>query len=106
MGWTLVVSQDEAFQREAIARLGTDRPIVGATGEASACNLVHAIDVEQILVDALDDVGRHFLGLLRGLPAARFPRVLVVDPVGRVSRFPTALTIAGACTEEPLKKTA
>lgn len=102
MGWTLVVSQDENFQREALARIGSDRPIVGATGEASACNLVRAVDVERILVDALDDVGRHFLGLLRTLPANRFPHVLVVDPVGRASRFPTAPTIASAYPREQL----
>lgn len=100
MRWTLVVSQDEAFQREAIARIGGDQPIVGATGEASAVNLVRAVEVERILVDALDEVGKHFLGLLSALPARRFPRVVVVDPVQRRSRYETSPTLARALEAE------
>ena len=97
MGWTLVVSQDEGFQREAMSRMGTTgRQAVGALGQASACGLVGAIDIEQILVDAGDDMGRQFLGLLRGLPARRFPNVTVVDPTGRSPRFENAPSLARA----------
>src|ERR1041384_6312759 len=61
MGWMLVVSEDETFQREAILRVRGRQPVVGATGDSSARGLVRAVDVQTILVDALDDVGRRFL---------------------------------------------
>lgn len=102
MGWTLIVSQDEDFQREAMARIGTGRLAVGATGEAAACGLVRAIEVEQILVDALDDVGRQFLGLLRQLPARRFPDVVAVDPTGRSPKFRNSPSLANALAPQEL----
>jgi hypothetical protein len=77
MGWTLVVSEDDQFQREAIAKAGSFH-VVGATGDASARGLVRAIDVERILVDALDDVGRRFLSVLRALPSRALPGVDVI----------------------------
>lgn len=100
VAWTLVVSEDEAFQREAIARLGSSRRIVGATGDAAARGLVRAVDVEQILVDALDDVGLRFLAQLRSLPSRRLPDVVAVDPAGTTPRFRTVTSLAAA--QQPL----
>ena len=82
MGWTLVVSESETFQREAISRLRDERPVVGATGSESARSLVRAVDVEEILVDSRDQVGRDFLATLRNLPRKSLPgvRVVVVGP--------------------------
>lgn len=79
MGWMLVVSEDDDFQRRAIARAGHIR-CVGATGAGAACGLMGSIDVESVLIDALDDVGRRFLSALRHLPkrSLRGVDVLVV----------------------------
>jgi hypothetical protein len=95
MGWTLIVSEDDTFQREAIARAG-ERSIVGATGDSSARSLVRAVNVEQILVDARDDVGRRFLATMRSLPHASLPGIDVVA-VGRIDpRIRSAATLADA----------
>ena len=82
MGWMLVVSEDETFQREAILRVRGRQPVVGATGDSSARGLVRAVDVQTILVDALDDVGRRFLTVLRNVPqrALHDVEVVVVGP--------------------------
>lgn len=89
MGWTLVVSENETFQREAITRLRDQRPVVGATGTESARSLVRAVDVEQILVDSLDQVGRDFLATLRSLPRKSLPGVQVVVVGPADPTFPT-----------------
>ena len=98
MGWMLVVSEDETFQREAIARVGTERPVVGATGDTSARSLVKAVNVDTILVDALDDVGRRFLATLRSLPHQTLPGVdvVVVGPQHAAPTFTTASTLSEA----------
>jgi hypothetical protein len=95
MGWMLIVSSDDNFQREAIVRAGNARAIVGATGEASAYGLVRAVDVETILVDALDDVGRRFLGVLRSIPRTAFPgvKVIPVGPQGSIPSFEAKASI-------------
>ena len=100
MGWTLVVSEDESFQREAIARVGGTRPVVGATGDESARSLVRAVNVDTILVDALDDVGRRFLSVLRSLPHASIPGidVIAVGPQHAAPQFETSPTLATALT--------
>lgn len=97
MGWTLVVSEDDRFQREAIACAGEDTHLVGATGDASARSLVRAIDVSTILVDALDDVGRRFLSVLGLLPSGSLPDidVVVVGPDRRIGRFRTSPSLSG-----------
>lgn len=98
MGWMLVVSEDEGFQREAIARARPGQPIVGATGDESARALVGAIEVEQILIDALDDVGRRFLSALRSLPgsALRAIEVIVIGPDTTIPGFDAEPDIGAA----------
>jgi len=98
MGWMLIVSSDDDFQREAILRAGKARALVGATGEISACSLVGAVDVQTILVDALDDVGRRFLGVLRSLPRTALPgvEVIAVGPQAAIPRFEARASIAQA----------
>lgn len=100
MGWTLIVSENETFQREAIARLGSDEAVVGATGDSSARSLVRAIDVQRILIDAQDDVGRRFLQTLRMLPRTSFPDVEIVvvgdDATGAFPVLPPFTGTAGA----------
>lgn len=68
MGWVLVVSGDEGFQREAVGQLRESRMVVGAVGDSAARRLVREIDVQAILVDSLNDVGRRFLQTLASLP--------------------------------------
>ena len=98
MGWTLVVSEDERFQREAINRVAGTRPVVGATGDESARSLVRAINVDTVLVDAMDDVGRRFLSVLRSLPHASIPgvQVIAVGPQGAAPSFETTPSLASA----------
>lgn len=102
MGWMLVVSEDESFQREAIARVGAQRPVVGATGDTSARSLVRAVNVDTILVDALDDVGRRFLATLRSLPHQTLPGVdvVVVGPKHAAPTFATAPTLDEAIASD------
>lgn len=99
MGWTLIVSEDERFQREAIARAGKNEHLVGATGDATARSLVRGIDVSKILVDARDDVGQRFLSVLRTLPDGSLPDIDVVvvgRPNRKIGRFKIAANVAGA----------
>lgn len=96
MGWTLIVSEDDTFQREAISRLGQDRPVVGATGDESARSLVRAVNVEKILVDALDDVGKRFLSTLRTLPKNALPGIDVVVVGGQDTTTPSIADAVGS----------
>lgn len=98
MGWTLVISEDETFQREAISRLSAERPVVGATGDNAARSLVRAVNVDKILVDALDEVGARFLSTLRTLPRKALPGidVVAVGPAERASGFHAAPTVDAA----------
>ena len=95
MGWMLVVSDDDTFQREALRRLKEREPVVGATGEQSACGLMGSIDVSSVLVDAADDVGRRFLSILRNLPATSYAdiEILVVGPDREIPRFEASRNI-------------
>ena len=99
MGWTLVVSEDEGFQREAISR--ATGAIVGATGDSSARSLVRAIDVERILIDATGDVGRRFLRVLRCLPSNALPAidVLVISPDSTIPGFSSHPSLDAAMTQ-------
>ena len=89
MGWTLVISEDETFQREAISRLGAERPVVGATGDTAARSLVRAVDVEKLRVNSLDEVGARFLSTLRTLPRKALPGIdiVAVGPADKAAGF-------------------
>jgi hypothetical protein len=93
MTWTLVVSDDDTFHREAIAMAG-DSAIVCATGDAAACRLVGEIPVSRILVDSRSDVGRTFLSIARTLPASSLP--LIISVGGAIPRFESAADLAVA----------
>lgn len=90
MGWVLVVSEDEGFQKHAMRRLRDSGPVVGATGEASARALVGAVDVSSIIVDSADEIGRRFLNLLAGAPVRSVPPVIAVGPGNSIRRFGNA----------------
>jgi hypothetical protein len=97
MRWTLIVSGSEAFQREAISGLRTARLVVGATGESSAFGMVRGIDVERVLVDGDDEIGRRFLGALQSLPASACGDLEVVIVGGYpTDRFPVVEDLARA----------
>ena len=98
MGWMLVVSEDEKFQREAIS--SANQPVVGATGDSSARSLVREVDVDRIVIDALDDVGRRFMVALRSLPLAARAHldVIVIGPSNIAPGFQSEPDIAAALT--------
>ncbi|HEX9774840.1 MAG TPA: hypothetical protein VGB83_04590 [Actinomycetota bacterium] len=96
MQWTLIVSEDDGFQRRALACMPDRSYVVGATGDGSARQIVGALNVATVLVDARDDAGRKFLGSLAGLPSSRLPRILAVGLARASTRFERHGTVTSA----------
>lgn len=78
MSWILVVSSNEDFQREAIARLRDRKPVVGATGEGGARRLFAEVPIAAVIIDAKNDTGLHFLAILGAVPSRSLPSVIAV----------------------------
>lgn len=95
MGWTLIVSENDLFQREAMNAMPGE-PVVGATGEETACGLVGSLDVARIVVDGSDELGRSFLAALRAAPVRVLERIeIVIVGAGDVTgRFRTEASLA------------
>jgi DNA-binding NarL/FixJ family response regulator len=88
MSWTIVVSADESFVRGAVDALRDNTNVVGATGAAAARTLVASLEVDAVIADAGDAVGRSILAALRIAKRAGGTRVIAVD--GRSHGFPEA----------------
>lgn len=88
MGWTIVVSKDESFVRSAVDGLRDSTDVVGATGVAAARALLASLEVDAVIVNAGDEVGRAVLAALKLTRNAGAKRVLAVE--GATHGFPEA----------------
>jgi hypothetical protein len=94
MSWIMVVSEDERFHRDVMRRLRNRSTVVGATGEAAARGLVRTINVETLIVDAMDECGRRFLSALASAPRGVVGNIIAVGAKSSTSRFAAVPNVA------------
>lgn len=101
MRWTLIVSSNDLFQRQAIAGLQSSTLVAGVTGTQAAIGMVRGIEVGRMLLDGTDEVGLGVLAALRSLPPSVFSdvEIVVVGVDDPTNRFRVVATLEDALIE-------